>query len=98
MVQPVSQKTKWSARWATGARGAGAQPGLGGPGRISTSSSWASCNYRPTHKNSKTEVVNKIETVVVDVSLLQADLQKVADRVTETEQNVTALQQEIRTL
>ncbi|KAJ1170163.1 hypothetical protein NDU88_002044 [Pleurodeles waltl] len=49
-------------------------------------------------QRSKIEVVNKIKAVVVDITLLRADLRKVSDRVTTVDQNVDELQREFRSL
>ncbi|KAJ1157650.1 hypothetical protein NDU88_010354 [Pleurodeles waltl] len=47
---------------------------------------------------SKAKMVNKIEAVAVDITSLCADLCKVSERVTDTEQNMEVLQREVCSL
>ncbi|KAJ1148474.1 hypothetical protein NDU88_001309 [Pleurodeles waltl] len=46
-------------------------------------------------QGSKTELVNRIEAVAIEVNLLCADLRKVLKGLAAVEQNVDALQQEV---
>ncbi|KAJ1165503.1 hypothetical protein NDU88_005930 [Pleurodeles waltl] len=78
-------------------------------GRNTLEDTWGSAENCCPQKSSMSEILNeikgtctklvtKIDTVAVDVTLLRADLRKVADRVTKAEDTIGVLSQDVNAL